>query len=88
MIASEITIEELKKLLATTNRLYKAGWIGQTTKMMYTALIDLSIESKKPDCSSAEWCGGKCCGYGKHEWDDEPIDACKNCPNQASYGIE
>lgn len=43
---------------------------------------------EKPDCQSAEWAGGKCCGYGKSETDDEPIDYCKICPKQASYGEE
>lgn len=42
----------------------------------------------EPDCATAEWAGGKCCGYGKAENDDEPIDACKSCLKQASYGIE
>lgn len=40
------------------------------------------------DCKTAEWTGGKCCGYGKAENDDEPIDSCKTCPKQASFGIE
>lgn len=41
-----------------------------------------------PDCATAEWCGGKCCGYGKAENDDEPCDQCKACPKQAMYGVE
>lgn len=41
-----------------------------------------------PDCESAEWFGGKCNGYGKSEWDDEPCDICKECLSQSSYGVE
>ena len=53
-------------------------------------LIRTALEQmrNKPDCSTAEWNGGKCCGYGKAENDDEPIDVCKVCPKQASYGVE
>lgn len=56
----------------------------------YTILAALRAyrKPKQPDCSSAEWSGGKCCGYGKSENNDEPIDACKICPKQASYGEE
>lgn len=46
------------------------------------------LKTDRPNCATAEWVGGKCCGYGKGEFDDEPIDACKNCPKQACYGIE
>ena len=59
----------------------------------FTAL-DLAITAleqyrkPKPDCSAAEWTGGKCCGYCKAENDDEPIDSCKVCSKQASYGEE
>jgi len=56
-------------------------------------LYDLAITAlrqmqTKPDCLAAEWNGGKCCGFGKAENDDEPIDACKACSKQASYGVE
>ena len=60
-------------------------------RMALTTIISiLSAYRKptKPDCSTAEWNGGKCCGYCKGENDDEPIDACKACPKQASYGEE
>ena len=39
----------------------------------------------KPDCSTAEWQGGKCLGYGRSDTDDEPCEGCKACPKQASY---
>ena len=51
-------------------------------------IADYQTEKLKPSCSTAEWAGGKCCGYGKAENDDEPIDVCKVCPKQASYGVE
>ena len=41
--------------------------------------------STEPDCSTAEWQGGKCLGYGRSDTDDEPCEVCKACPKQASY---
>lgn len=31
---------------------------------------------------------GKCLGYGYTEYDDEPIEKCKNCPKYDLYGVE
>lgn len=47
-----------------------------------TALRQMRTE---PDCSTAEWQGGYCLGYGKSDTDDEPCEVCKACPKQASY---
>ena len=57
---------------------------GFTNGKWYRA-VDLAItalqeyQKPKPDCESAEKWGDKCCGYGKSEYDDEPIDVCKDC---------
>lgn len=49
------------------------------------AITALSQMRTEPDCSTAEWQGGYCLGYGKSDTDDEPCDVCKSCPKQASY---
>ena len=58
----------------------------QTIKNANLAITALQAYRPKPDCESAERCGDKCCGYGKSDFDDEPIDVCKDCEKQASYG--
>lgn len=52
---------------------------------------EMAVEAwnkRKPPCGEAEKTNSGCLGYGKGPSDDEPIDACKNCPKYVSYGIE
>lgn len=37
------------------------------------------------DCDSAEKHMGKCLGYQHSDYDDEPIEQCKNCTNQEGF---
>ena len=52
--------------------------------------FDMAIKALKPNCEAADHnpSSGKCCGYGRSENDDEPIEECKNCHQYDSYGIE
>lgn len=56
----------------------------------FMSAFELAIQGLRqmrtgPDCSTAEWQGGYCLGYGKSDTDDEPCDTCKACPKQANY---
>ena len=69
--------------------LYEEKQMPECADCAKTAVVALQEYQKpKPDCESAEKCGDKCCGYGKSEYDDEPIDVCKDCEKQVSYGEE
>ena len=65
-------------------------FIMAAIKSQQAEIAELKAEKHKPNCSSAEHnpSTGKCCGYGRSENDDEPIDACKSCELYDSYGIE
>ena len=63
-----------------------SGYVGKQED-----LIELwNRRTQRPDCDSANHnpFSGKCCGYGKSEYDDEPIDICKNCSKYDSYGVD
>lgn len=59
---------------------------GQTRRYSQN-MVCMSLRQMRtePDCSTAEWQGGYCLGYGKSDTDDEPCEGCKACPKQASY---
>ena len=43
----------------------------------------------KTMCDTAEKYGdGTCLGYGRNDYDDEPIEMCKKCNKQSSYERE
>ena len=82
-------IEQMEDALSPRYLESDGEWTGYnefSTSAIRTAITALKAYRPKPDCESAEKCGDKCCGYGKSEYDDEPIDVCKDCEKQASYG--
>ena len=58
---------------------------AQDVGAVHHCRVLLDALRNKPDCSTAEWQGGYCLGYGRSEQDDEPCEVCKACPKQASY---
>ena len=96
-----MTIEELKELRENSyqfkmfmeDRQLPATYEDRILELIDEKISQLSVTDEdvrgaiqKPDCESAEKCGDKCLGFGYSENDDEPIDVCKGCDKQVSYG--
>ena len=76
-------MDELKRAILWLEFMQESGCETETEQQHCRVLLDAL--RNKPDCSTAEWQGGYCLGYGRSEQDDEPCEVCKACPKQASY---
>lgn len=68
----------------------KADWqkVDNAIKLLKAQEHEIERLKHYVPCEEAEVTGAGCLGYGKGPSDDEPIDACKNCRNYVSYGVE
>ncbi len=85
--ALEIAIQALKN---EAKRKELIEWYNSTEEF-HKAVVIKECEGGEatPDCRRAEkHTDGTCLGYGKSEFNDEPIEVCKKCTKQASHEVE
>lgn len=57
--------------------------------LYYACLIDGEAEiPHNARCLEVEWVNGKCRGYQRSEYDDEPAEMCKECTDSMFYENE